>query len=182
MSELIKLSSVEQLIVTIRGESIIIDSDVAALYGVQTKRINEAVKNNPDKFPSGYVLVLSENDKTELVENFDRFNRLKHSTSLPNAFTEKGLYMLATILKSDGATATTIAIVETFAKFRELSRTIGELSNTKDEFAQRSLMQRGGDIITDLLGEDIASAETETSVELNFAVFKFKHTVKSKGK
>lgn len=180
MSELIQLSSVEQLVVNINGESVIIDSDVAELYGVETKRVNEAVKNNPDKFPLGYVISLSDSEKSELVEIFDRFNRLKHSTVLPNAFTEKGLYMLATILKSGKATATTIAIVETFARFRELSRTIGELSNTKDEFAQRSLMQKGGDIITDLLGQDIASAETETSVELNFAVFKFKHTVKSK--
>ena len=77
----------------------IIDADVADLYGVETKRINEAVSNNPEKFPDGYILELSKNEKNELVENFDRFNRQKHSTAIPKAFTEKGLYMLATILK-----------------------------------------------------------------------------------
>ena len=73
---------------------------MAELYGVETKRINEAVSNNPEKFPEGYVLMLDNQEKAELVENFDWFNRQKHSTSIPKAFTEKGLYMLATILKS----------------------------------------------------------------------------------
>ena len=70
---------------------------MAELYGVETKRINEAVSNNPEKFPEGYVLMLDNQEKAELVENFDWFNRQKHSTSIPKAFTEKGLYMLATI-------------------------------------------------------------------------------------
>jgi hypothetical protein len=98
------------------------------LYGVETKEINQAVKNNPDKFPDEYILELEEYEKTELVKIFDQFNKLKHSTAYPKAFTEKGLYMLATILKSTKATQTTIAIVETFAKIRELSRNVGELA------------------------------------------------------
>ena len=65
--------------------------------------------NNPEKFPSGYII---ETDRTELVKNFDRFKNLKHSTAQPKAFTEKGLYMLATILKSPQATAATIAIID----------------------------------------------------------------------
>lgn len=89
--------TVEEKIITIRNQQIIIDTDVAELYGVETKRINEAVKNNPDKFPEGYLIELENHEKTELVENFDRFNTLKHSTALPKAFTEKGLYMLARI-------------------------------------------------------------------------------------
>ena len=72
---------------------------MAELYGVKTKRVNEAVKNNPERFPKGYVFELSDYEKDKLVENFDRFNLLKHSTTPPKAFTEKGLYMLATILK-----------------------------------------------------------------------------------
>ena len=62
-----------------------------------TKRINEAVKNNPEKFPDGYIFEVNANEKNELVENFDRFNKIKHSTVKPKAFTERGLYMLATI-------------------------------------------------------------------------------------
>ena len=94
---------VENKMITLRNQQVIIDVDVADLYGVETKRINEAVSNNPEKFPDGYILELSKKEKNELVENFDRFNRQKHSTATPKAFTEKGLYMLATILKSPKA-------------------------------------------------------------------------------
>jgi hypothetical protein len=176
--ELVKFSDVNDKIVTIRNEQVILDSDVAALYGVKTKEINQAVKNNPDKFPTGYVLETHQEEKNKLVKNFDRFDRLKHSTALPTAFTEKGLYMLATILKSPQATQTTIAIVEAFARIRELARTVAELSETTEEFKQKSLMQRGGEIISDILGDDLKTTDTETSIELNFAVLKFKHTVK----
>lgn len=106
----------EEKILEIRGQHVIIDSDVAALYNVETKRINEAVKNNPDKFPSGYYLELDSEEKDQLVENFDRFEKLKHSTTPPKAFTERGMYMLATILKSAKATETTLAIIDTFRK------------------------------------------------------------------
>ena len=100
-------SDLEKVIVSVKGQNVIIDSDVARIYGVETKEVNQAVKNNPDKFPHGYII---EADKDELVKIFDRFKNLKHSTIQPKAFTEKGLYMLATILKSPQATATTIAI------------------------------------------------------------------------
>ena len=85
----------EEKIIILRNQQVILDCDVAELYGVETKRINEAVNNNPEKFPEGYVFGLSENEKQELVENFDRFNRQKHSTSIPKAFTEKGLYSIS---------------------------------------------------------------------------------------
>ena len=96
----------------------------------------------------------------------------------PTVFTEKGLYMLATILHGERAVATTIAIVETFAKIRELARTMAELADAKEAFAQRSLMEKSGDILADVLGEDMAKTEDETTFELNFAVLKFKHTVR----
>ncbi|MDR1170961.1 MAG: ORF6N domain-containing protein [Bacteroidales bacterium] len=180
MDDIVKFNAVESKIITIRGQQVILDSDVAELYGVETKRINEAVKNNPEKFPDGYIVHLSEKEHTKLVENFDRFNMLKHASVTSKAFTEKGLYMLATILKSAKATQTTIAIVETYAKIRELSRTVAELSESPEKFKQKSLMQKSGDIIADLLGDDMKISDTETSIELNFAVLKFKHTVKKK--
>jgi len=125
-------------------------------------------------------MLLSDSEKDKLVENFDRFNLLKHSTSLPKAFTEKGLYMLATILKSKAAVETTIAIIETFAKVRELTQTINKLSNNPEEEKQKSLMQKSGEIISELLDSDLQTSETETSIELNFAVLKFKHTITKK--
>jgi len=88
--------------------------------------------------------------------------------------------MLATILKSQKATETTIAIIETFTKIRELSQTIKELSNVKDKKNQKQLMQKSGDIIAEILDDDLQTSETETTIELNFAILKFKHTIKRK--
>lgn len=169
---------IEDKIVSLRGEPVLIDTDVAELYGVETKRVNEAVKNNPDKFPDGYLLSLSKADKNELVENFDRFNRLKHSTAQPTAFTEKGLYMLATILKSPTATQTTLGIIETFAKVRELSRHIGQMARTTDPGRQKNMMQKSGELISDILGEDFQTTGTETTIEFNLAVLKVTHKIK----
>ena len=98
----------------------------------------------------------------------------------PKAFTEKGLYMLATILRSKVATQTTIAIIETFAKIKGLTRTIKELSTTREGPMQKSLMKKSGEIIAELMDDDLQTTDTETSIELNFAVLKFKHTIKKK--
>jgi hypothetical protein len=101
---------------------------------------------------------------------------------MPKAFTERGIYMLATILTSDQAIDTTLVIVDTFAKFHELQRTIGEMAKNPDEFQQKSLMQKSGEIVDDLFGDSFATNETETEIELNFAVLKLKHTIKRKKK
>jgi hypothetical protein len=183
MEEIVKLKQVEEKIIIIRGQRVILDSDVAVLYGVETKRVNEAVKNNPDKFPEGYIINITKEEFHSLRSKFSTLEspgRGQHTKYLPAVFTEKGLYMLATILKSPRATHTTLAIVETFAKIRELSRTVAELSAAGDEFAQKTLMQKGGDIIADLLGDDLQVTDTETTFEINFALMKFKHTVKQK--
>lgn len=180
MSDMVKIENLKKLIIEIRGQSVLLDSDVAQIYGVETRDINKAVVNNPDKFPAGYIVELSKSEKIELVENFHRFEKLKHSTVNPKAFAEKGLYMLATILKSPQATRATISIVETFSKIRELSRSVKELSVIQDKAQQKSLMQRSGELISEILDEDLQTSDAETSIELNFAVLKFKHTVKKK--
>ena len=147
---------------------------------METKEINKAVRNNPDKFPEGYIFELQQAEKQYVVEKFHHLENVKYSPVVPKAFTEKGLYMLATILKSPQATQTTIAIIEAFAKLRELSRTIGEMSANPDRFKQKTLMQKSGEIMADLFGEDMQTTDTETEIELNFAVLKLKHTVKRK--
>ena len=101
---------------------------------------------------------------------------------MPNSFPEKGLYMLATILKSPQAVRATLAIIETFSKIRELSRNIKTLSSVKDESEQKNLMQKSGEIIAEILEDDLQMTDTETSIELNFAVLKFKHVIKRKNK
>ena len=173
----VKIEEIQDVIVPIRNQSVIIDCDVAKIYGVETKRINEAVKNNPDKFPSDYMFEVSD-------EEFD-FLRSKFSTAkfaktraIPKAFTEKGLYMIATILTSKKAVEATFGIIETFAKIRELSRTVKALSVVKDDSEQKGLMQRSGELIAEVLDEGLATNGTETTIELNFAVLKFKHTIK----
>jgi len=104
----------------------------------------------------------------------------RQSGSIPKAFTEKGLYMLATILKSAKATETTLAIVETYAKLRELTGTMAKIAAISDAKQQKSLMNRGGEMITDLLGDELHVSDTETTIELNFAVVKLKHKIKRK--
>lgn len=125
-----QIERAESRLVVLRGKQVIIDRDVAELYGVETKRVNEALRNTPDKFPEGYVITMEKSEKDELVENFDRFDRLKHSTVTPHAFTEQGLYMLATILKSPTATQVTIAIIDTFTKLRVLARGLQHINDT----------------------------------------------------
>jgi len=177
---IVKFNDVNDKIIIIRNEKVLLDCDVADLYGVQTKEINQAVKNNPQKFPKGYIIALNNNEFHGLRSKFLTTN-LTMTRTIPKAFTERGLYMLATILKSPQATQTTIAIIEAFAQLRELQRTVAELSESPEEFTQKSLMQKGGDIIAELIGSDLKTSDSETSVELNFAVFRFKHTIKRKG-
>jgi hypothetical protein len=146
------------------------------LYGVETKRVNEAVKNNPEKFPDGYIVYLSENE-FEILRSKISTAKLSKSRVASKAFSEKGLYMLATILKSPKATETTIDIIETFAKVRELSRNFSELHKHGEE-QQKSMLQKSGEIISDLLLSDLETTETETTVKLNLALLSVEHTVK----
>lgn len=89
----------ESKIIVVRNIQVILDRDVAELYGVTTKVVNQAIRNNPDKFPSGYVIELTNSEKEYVVKNFDHLETLKFSHATVKGFTEQGLYMLATILK-----------------------------------------------------------------------------------
>ena len=178
MSGIIGYNEVEEKVITIREQIVLLDSSVAELYGVKTREINQAVKNNPDKFPEGYILTLNEDEKHEVIKKFDHL-KVKFSPTLPNVFTEKGLYMLATILKSRKATQTTIAIVETFAKIRGLSRIINQLSGTQEENQQKLLTQKSGEIFAEILDDNFLEVSgDETTIEVNLAIMKVKHTIK----
>lgn len=169
---------VEKRMIVLRNQPVLIDADVAELYGVFTKEVNQAVRNNPDKFPYGYLFELDKYEKAEVVKNFDHLKKLKFSKVAPTAFTERGLYMLATILKGKRAVETTIAIVDTFVQIRELARTMEALQNVEDGGAQqRTLLQRTGDLLAEVVGHNLSTTTTETEIELNFAVVKIKHKV-----
>ena len=173
------IPNVEERIITLRNQQVILDCDVAELYGVATKEINQAVRNNPEKFPEGYIFEVDNQEKGEVVKNFDHLQNLRFSPQLPKAFTEKGLYMLATILKSPKAVQTTISIVEAYAKLKELSRVIVEIPQQEDDTViQRQLLHRGGQLVEDLIADMLPKKSTETSFELNLAMFKLRHSIR----
>ena len=172
------LAEVNNSIIVIREQPVIIDADVAALYGVETKRINEAVRNNPNKFPKEYMFELTPKEVAYLRSKISTTKFSSKSRVQPKVFTEKGLYMLATILKSKKAVDVTFAIIETFAKVRELKRGLIDLHKETDKELQTSKMHRFGELLTEVVMPDLEFAETESTLELNFLIGKIKHTVK----
>ena len=172
------LLSIENSLMNLRGQQVLIDRDVASLYGVATKRVNEAVKNNLEKFPPDYLIELTAEEWFDLRSKFSTAKYAK-TRVLPKAFTEKGLYMLATILKSKQATQTTFLIIETFAKLRALQQSVGMAGKLKGS-KRDQLLKKSGELMADLLDEELSASESETTVELNFAVLKLRHTTKRK--
>ncbi|MCR4264291.1 MAG: ORF6N domain-containing protein [Candidatus Roizmanbacteria bacterium] len=96
MTDIILLETIEQCILLIRGHKVMIDADLADIYGVTTKRLNEQVKRNRDRFPEDFMMQLTEKGKAEVVANCDHLKKLKYSPALPNVFTEHGAIMIAT--------------------------------------------------------------------------------------
>ena len=176
-NEIVKYEQVKDKVIILRGEPVLLDADVAALYGVETRVVNQAVKNNPDKFPEGFLIPLSDDEKQEVIKNFDHLQKLKFSPVNPTAFTESGLYMLATILKSPRATQTTIAIIKAFVQLREMARTMQAAAMAEDAAEKKSLMQKSGELIGNIIGSQFETVGTETEVELNFAMVKIRHKV-----
>ena len=120
MNELtISKHNIKERIFNFRNSQVMLDRDLAELYHVETKVLNQAVKRNIKRFPNAFRFQLSEQEKTELVTNCDRFSALKHSSSLPYVFTEQGVSMLSAILKSDIAIEISIMIIEAFVAMRK---------------------------------------------------------------
>ncbi len=111
---------IKSKIYTIRDKQVMLDRDLAELYDVENKRLNEQVKRNIERFPQSFRFQLTEDEKNELVANCDRFNTLKHSTSLPYVFTEQGVSMLSAVLKSKTAIDISIQIINSFVNMRKL--------------------------------------------------------------
>lgn len=172
------MKEVENKIAVIRNQEVIADADVAELYGVETKRVNEAVRNNPDKFPPRYMFELTTNELQDLRSKISTTNVSTKNRKTTKVFTERGLYMLATVLKGERARDITFAIIETFAKVRSLKRELVELHQETDKEKQASKMKHFGDVLTDIVMPDLQTSETESSLEINFFIGKLKHTVK----
>jgi hypothetical protein len=167
-----KLVKVEDNIVIIRGQQVLIDSDVAELYGVSTRRINEAVKNNLEKFPEGYIIPLTENEFNILRSKISTAKWNKRRT-IPNSFPEKGLYMLATVLKSPDALNATFAIIETFAKLRELARTMDRLNQTDVQEAEViTLKEKSVKLFKEVFTDPLPLKLRQTKLSFNFGIAK----------
>jgi len=116
----IPVDRIEQAIFLIRRQKVMLDADLAILYGVPTKALNQAVKRNERRFPPDFMFRLTKKEKNELVTNCDRFERLKHSSALPRAFTEQGVAMLSSVLNSERAIDVNIEIMRAFVRLRQM--------------------------------------------------------------
>jgi len=137
MKILVPTETIGQRIFLVRGHKVMIDRDLAELYGVENKYLNRQVKRNIIRFPEEFMFQLSADEKNELVTICHRFESMKHSKALPYAFTEHGVAMLATVLRSERAVAISIIIIKTFVKLRQIITTNKELAQKLAELEHR---------------------------------------------
>ncbi|MFH1684231.1 MAG: ORF6N domain-containing protein, partial [Candidatus Margulisiibacteriota bacterium] len=137
MSDLIPVESIERKIFVIKGQKVMIDRDLAEFYGVETKYLNRQVNRNIGRFPAEFMFRLTRDEKIELVTNWHRFRRLKHSSSLPFVFTEHGVAMLASVLKGEKAAKVSIYIVKAFISLRRLLSSHKYLGEKLNQLARK---------------------------------------------
>jgi hypothetical protein len=133
----VPLESIQRKILLIRGKKVMIDADLAEIYGVTTKVLNQAVKRNKDRFPLDFMFKLTKTEKKEVVTKCDHLEKLKYSPSLPNAFTEHGAIMLATVLNSPVAVSASIQVVRAFVRLREIIATHHHLVQKLNELERK---------------------------------------------
>ena len=182
----IDIAAVQSRMLTIRNQQVLLDRDVAALYGVETKALNQAVKRNSERFEEGYLFRLNEQEvenwKSQIVTSNlsdGEIAGLKMGLRrAPYAFTERGLYMLATVLNSDRAVRATKAIIETYAQVRSMVRDM-EAKQTEKAGSpeQASLLTRAGHKLAGLIGDNLSTESRKTTIELNLALLKITHEV-----
>ena len=135
--EIVLVDQIEPLILSIRDQKVLLDSDLAELYGVTTKRLNEQVRRNRKRFPADFMFRLTAKEKAEVVANCAHLARLKFSPNLPYAFTEHGTIMAANVLNSPRAVEVGVYVVRAFVKLRQLVATHKELARKLAELEQR---------------------------------------------
>jgi phage regulator Rha-like protein len=171
MSNILTYDQVQSKIIEIRNQKVILDSDVAKLYGVETREINQAIKRNVIKFPEGYIIELNDHEWNEVGSQFVISPTGGGRTYKPKAFTEQGLYMLATILKSPKAIETTIAIIDTFARIKELTQAVYQFAKAKNDKQRVKIFENSTEIITDLLDNKLTVSQHETSFKIKLPFF-----------
>ena len=182
----INIAAVQSRMLTIRNQQVLLDRDVAALYGVKTKEINQAIRNNPGKFPEGFVFKLNDEEFENWKSKILTSNLPAREIAIikmgmrraPYALTERGLYMLATILKGEVATQATLAIVNTYAQVRSMVRDMEAVQTAKmGSSEQANLLTRAGHKLAGLIGDNLSTESRKTTIELNLALLKITHEV-----
>lgn len=178
-TSIVLLEQVQSKILYIRGEKVILDSDLAALYGVPTKRLNEQVKRNHERFPSDFMFQLTKAEKDEVVANCDHLKKLKFSPVLPYAFTEHGAIMAASVLNSERAVQASIYVVRAFVKLRQMLAPYKELTGKLDQL-ENKLHKHDKQIIAIVQAIKLLMPSTEDKPKEPFGFHK-KKTRSSKG-
>jgi hypothetical protein len=187
MMSIIKFDTIENKLIKYNNEWVLLDKDVAFLYEIEPKKLRQQVKRNINKFPNDYAHQLSEDDLDIMVSQNVTPSKQQFGGSLPYVFTEKGLYMVATILKSKKADEATFTIIETFAKVKELSRNINAIMKTEDAERQKELAQKSNKILEEIIeiepdiladDEDGEIIETTTKFEFNLGFAKVSRSIK----
>ena len=183
--QITKFETLESKLIQIRDTLVLVDKDVAELFGVETRDINKAVKNNPLKFPQGYLFEVTK-DEFEVLRGKFSTAKFAKTRTLPKAFTEKGLYMIATILKSKVATSATLQIIDTFANVKQLSRNLNAIDENQTQEEQLALVEESNVLLEKIIDLEPVrklqddETEVETKIELNLGFMKVSRVVKSK--
>ena len=162
--ELITNNDLKAKIFTIRGIQVMLDRDLALLYGVQTKALNQAVKRNKERFPESFTFVLTKHETLELVTICDRLKTLRHTTSLPHVFTEQGVAMLSTVVRSETAIKVSIQIMETFVRIRKQIQ-------SNDELIHRLIFLEKKQNITDEKVDLILKSLESETIQISKGIF-----------
>ncbi len=187
VAKIISFNTFEDKLIKLNNHLVLLDKDVAQLYDIEPKKLRQQLKRNIEKFPKNYAYQLTDEDMNIMVSQNVTPSKQRFGGTNPWVFTEKGLYMVATILKSKNALSATFTIIETFAQIKQLSHNINAIMKTTDETLQQELAQHSNKILEDVIEiepdilvdeEDGAVIETTTKFEFNLGFAKVSRSIK----
>ena len=168
---IVESGRIESLIVEIRGQQVMLDRDLASLYGVETKVLNQAVKRNINRFPDHFRFQLTEYETNELVTNCDRLQNLKHSSIFPFVFTEQGVAMLSTVLRSDTAISMSIQIMDAFVAMRHFIASNAQIFQRLEIIEHHQLELAVHQSETDRKFEEVFKRLDDSSIQKRHGIF-----------
>jgi len=183
---MIKFETLESKLIVFRNSLVLLDKDVASLYEIEPKRLKEQLKRNIEKFPENYAYQISDEEFDFMVSQNATPSKKEYGGTNPWVFTEKGLYMVATILKSKKATEATFVIIETFANIRKLSRNLNSIDEHQTKEEQQALVEESNILLEKVIDIEPTvklqddETEVETKIELNLGFVKVSRVIKTK--